>query len=765
MDDLKRKTDLARALFGARSQAADRGVRRTQAVAASASESGSVAVEIDGQTIEVPTTGQVAEGEAVVLDVEQGGTVVAHGSVGWGDRLVTEIGETYATYSSVEQTASEIRAEVGETYQSKADAAPTDGASGAMPLTVPAGAAALTLQRVDGPAQPVSALGFFEHPGPPDGAISDDVWSRFAANPSGTARNPNATVEVLEDGWLHVDKQAAGSNLIFAPRALAEITKDGTYTVLFEFRNVTVGGTDRMQIAASSYGQLYAVGVYFFEASAGEHRVAFPSARTAIRTDHSDLMRFNFSSLMSCSLDVRVSLYRGDYAGGWVPENSIALITGTEAVHVGMAGNALAEGDALTVDSLGAAEIVRADSSRVPLGTVDVPALTGAAVEWRALTHPETTGAVRWLTAYGSELAEVYATNASLSVQADRITAEVEARTGETAALSTRVTQTESDVSTVITDVDGLQTIIRETSSGVLVCRSGDAIGAMIWASGGFDVVNVTWADGVPTVGESITYMGAEKVRVGKVTEPHVEIGSKVIAASDGVNTIMSASLLTTDEYDWSGDSELLQNNEIMVGYGCHVPENGWELVGMAVVGDQLQPLPNGAEFSCTDPYYVPVLGSVGYYAVNWSLSNQTGSDLYYTVIQAVKSGFRYGSGFTITPTGDVACESIEAGGVDVTSELSALDSRADALEAARQSGTLDNTFKNLTIENNATHIVTLTSGSGTLVYTAAAYAGNIVLTQVAGTPTSAWRAVSSGLTLGLYSTDRVSTWAVARIS
>lgn len=58
-------------------------------------------------------------------------------------------------------------------------------------------------------------------------------------------------------------------------------------------------------------------------------------------------------------------------------------------------------------------------------------------------------------------------------------------------------------LSTVISDVDGLNTVIRDSAAGTLVCKEGADFGALVSSSGAFEVVGLTWdaQTGEPTIG------------------------------------------------------------------------------------------------------------------------------------------------------------------------------------------------------------------------------------------------------------------------
>lgn len=61
-----------------------------------------------------------------------------------------------------------------------------------------------------------------------------------------------------------------------------------------------------------------------------------------------------------------------------------------------------------------------------------------------------------------------------------------------------------SELNTLLTDVEGIETLIRETTDGVLVAKVGQTVGALVNADGSFDVVEITgWNDGVPTLGDT----------------------------------------------------------------------------------------------------------------------------------------------------------------------------------------------------------------------------------------------------------------------
>ena len=79
-------------------------------------------------------------------------------------------------------------------------------------------------------------------------------------------------------------------------------------------------------------------------------------------------------------------------------------------------------------------------------------------------------------------------------------------------------------LTTVIQDVDGLNTLVRDTADGTLVVREGADFAALVDASGAFEVVYVTWQDGEPTLVApwfTVDSNGARYVNYGVSGEPH----------------------------------------------------------------------------------------------------------------------------------------------------------------------------------------------------------------------------------------------------
>jgi hypothetical protein len=136
-------------------------------------------------------------------------------------------------------------------------------------------------------------------------------------------------------------------------------------------------------------------------------------------------------------------------------------------------------------------------------------------------TNEEMRSNFRKVFATGQAVKDVYST---ISQTAERIMTEVGASyyiKGETNTIvetvSTRVTQTEASVSTLVTAMDGMKTLIRDFSGGTLVAKVSQAIGALTNADGSFDVVKLQWSDETPSVEETYSTLGLRKLIVGNV--------------------------------------------------------------------------------------------------------------------------------------------------------------------------------------------------------------------------------------------------------
>lgn len=127
-------------------------------------------------------------------------------------------------------------------------------------------------------------------------------------------------------------------------------------------------------------------------------------------------------------------------------------------------------------------------------------------------------------------------------------------------ALRSSISQTADGVLATISQSyatkDEVATLVRAYGDGVLVCKRGQTIGALINADGSFDVVSLTWSGDVPTAdvgdplmrsdadgtelragGESVAQFG-QTARIGREGEAHVEVSDTGMSATDmGGNT------------------------------------------------------------------------------------------------------------------------------------------------------------------------------------------------------------------------------------
>ena len=91
---------------------------------------------------------------------------------------------------------------------------------------------------------------------------------------------------------------------------------------------------------------------------------------------------------------------------------------------------------------------------------------------------------------------------------------------------------------------------VRSYSSGVLVCRVGQSTGALVNASGYFDVVKVTWSDGVPTAAATLARFSESQIWLGKNSS------SSIIDLCNG-----AAQMKLATNGDWWTNQFTIQSN------------------------------------------------------------------------------------------------------------------------------------------------------------------------------------------------------------
>lgn len=82
-------------------------------------------------------------------------------------------------------------------------------------------------------------------------------------------------------------------------------------------------------------------------------------------------------------------------------------------------------------------------------------------------------------------------------------------------------------------ETDARRTLIREYGNGVLVCRTGSTVGALVNADGSFRVIGVEWVDGVPTDNGNVLASFGEESTVGPTDSSHVYIDSNSFRMRD----------------------------------------------------------------------------------------------------------------------------------------------------------------------------------------------------------------------------------------
>ena len=169
----------------------------------------------------------------------------------------------------------------------------------------------------------------------------------------------------LDDGWARFyDDNSAGTGvqrIYYRVRPFDFIKPDTDYTFLLEFRNVvSVGETGfYANIASTSAGYISP-----FETSAshqianGAYLVYAHSKADLSSVDCLTYGRYQVAAGGKADFEVRISLYEGQYSGGYVPVGYIGLQIGETVTPIDMQSNVLASlpdgtKDVLNVDSAG----------------------------------------------------------------------------------------------------------------------------------------------------------------------------------------------------------------------------------------------------------------------------------------------------------------------------------------------------------------------------------------------------------------------------
>ena len=168
-----------------------------------------------------------------------------------------------------------------------------------------------------------------------------------------------------------------------------------------------------------------------------------------------------------------------------------------------------------------------------------------------------------------------------------------------TAQNETRITQTEADVTTAVTTaqaaqdaVDSISTIIRQYADGVLVCKTGNTVGALVNANGSFDVVSVTWSGTTPTAGNVLASFDEDDIKLAASTQNATIDMLNGAAVIQAITTFLAGADRTSFGIK-SNDVALYGDNTIVLQIG-DVPESGGtaEICGFSVrknIGSSVQ--------------------------------------------------------------------------------------------------------------------------------------------------------------------------------
>lgn len=96
--------------------------------------------------------------------------------------------------------------------------------------------------------------------------------------------------------------------------------------------------------------------------------------------------------------------------------------------------------------------------------------------------------------------------------------------------------------------------MVRAYGAGVLVCRQGNTIGALVNADGSFDVVKVTWANKVPTASTVYASYAAATTRIGDPTATHVDFSIDGLAVF-GKNPVNLQQIIEIGHIGYTGST------------------------------------------------------------------------------------------------------------------------------------------------------------------------------------------------------------------
>ena len=520
-NDLSSRMRLARLMGGGGDSDGIRPVRRTSGTAVSDSAGGKVRVQLsDGDPIEVPTTAAVKSGQTVSLLVS-GGVATAVGVAGWGDLIqsqadatkaeVETVKTTYATKSELSATDTELSGKVSDaltTAKSYTDSSiTTEVTNRDAAIKAKADSISLEVSKTYTKQETFSA-----YQTDADGRIA--TANSNASTAKTTADKAKASIDGLEIG---------GRNLVLFSD-FSGFDPHGVFTLDGDVATATssaVGNTNNWQCSLTRTSTDYITTVrnkrftfsmdfWVTEAITYGTKKPFIGAQLWVEytPDGSTTNKYKYFSWYGDKL------FPTAVTSGWVR---------TSITHTFPDATIVASGFSLYFrDCKGTAKFRH---PKLELGNKPT--------DWTPA--PE-------------DIEQTYATSADLKVQADKITAEVAAREktdSNVTTLSTKVEQNASSIAAVVATADGTATLIRAYEGGALVAKTGANVGALVNASGSFDVVTLTWSNGVPSVAGTLSSFDADsasflaglvRIVAGKATLPgNSKVNSITIDAGDGV--------------------------------------------------------------------------------------------------------------------------------------------------------------------------------------------------------------------------------------
>lgn len=487
-----------------------------------------LAAGVDGLRSEV---GQTYATKAELAITDGKATTAQDAADGVADDLSgyqATVEQTYATKTALTQTAEQIATTVEQTYATKGQVSQSSTPSLMPLLSMPMG----------------------------------DVY-HATTNPDGYWTNNNASnVTNLTDGWAHVEVDNSGggstayvnlSESVAWNLAHGGLKPSTTYTVLAEVRGLDVAAAGASDVRLFGMSTHAATPSYFAASLSagldhdGEYRfvgTTVADLSAAVRTTRSYI---SVAAGASASLDLRLSLFEGDYAGPYKPYVDQTLISRMSSAESSIAQQADAISAEVTARQQLTEQVAQA-STQITQTATDVTtivsrSITGGTTLWYAksddtapaaptsrVTSTSTAGGA-WRTvvpAYSASTPHYFccqqwerkALDGTTSwawgpVQYDRAVTDAMAQGRQgvaDAATAQSAAQSAADAAATTA------TMFRDFEGGSLVCRVGQPIGALVSADGRFEVVRITWDGTTPTISPSGSHFAEDEIALGLAT-------------------------------------------------------------------------------------------------------------------------------------------------------------------------------------------------------------------------------------------------------